>query len=442
MHTVLCLAKIHQFPALRSFMAEAIEESIPSAQLNDDMKTIRRRIKPKPELETIITDSYLLGLLPSKDTSASLAKLYFDRFETTYRILHGPRFWKSFDMFWSDQAEPNLAFTVILLLVILIARTIAPEELLTYVGSGSITPEPAAVIHAGKIWMARQSKKHLKVESFQIPILLYVASQINFEQLKQSWTVTGMLVKSAMSAGLHREPNILGSKISTYNQEMRRRLWLTIVELDLQASVDRGMPASMTGIPWDSKSPENLEDIEINEESQQLPTPKSSLHYTSSSYLNLSEKSIRIRSEINSILNNTACVLSHDQVLDFEDEIVKLLEDLPDWEVSSSPNSKSSASRSSKLALEIQLRQYLLLLHSQYLKQSNTGSRGRYSAITCLNAAVSILRGYKELSSSGYMAHSLLSCGVLRAAISICQTIHSYPKLLSKTMPHPTLLSE
>jgi hypothetical protein len=419
-------------------MAEAIEESVPFAHLHEDMKTLRRRIKPKRGQETVITDPYILGLLPSKDTSASLAKLYFDRFETTYRILHGPRFWKNFEKLWDEQAEPNIAFTVILLLVILIARTIAPEELLTYVGSSLSTSEPAAVIHAGKIWLARQSKKHLKIESFQIQILLYVASQVNSEQLKQSWNTAGMLVRSAMSVGLHREPSLLGSKISTYNQEMRRRLWLTIVELDLQASVDRGMQASLTGIPWDSRSPGNIDDAEINEETHQLPPSRSSFQYTSSSYSNLSQKSVRLRTEINSILNNPGYILSHNQVLDFEDELVKLLEDVPEWEISSSPNSNSSAPRSSKLVLEIQLRQYLLLIHSHYLRQSNIGSRGRYSAVACLNSAVSILRGYKELGSSGFSAYSLLSCGVLRAALSICQTIYSSPKILGKKISHPT----
>lgn len=34
----------------------------------------------------------------------------------------------------------------------------------------------------------------------------------------------------------------MGSKVSPFYIEMRWRIWATIVELDLQASVDRGMP--------------------------------------------------------------------------------------------------------------------------------------------------------------------------------------------------------
>ena len=58
--------------------------------------------------------------------------------------------------------------------------------------------------------------------------------------------------------------------------------------------------------------------------------------------------------------------------------------------------------------------------------------------MTCLNAGVSILQGYKELDSSGFMAHSLLSCGILRASLSICQTIYSGPKILGKTISYLT----
>jgi hypothetical protein len=41
-----------------------------------------------------------------------------------------------------------------------------------------------------------------------------VAIQVNFEQLKQSWSVASMLVNSAMSAGSQREPKPFG--LSTF----------------------------------------------------------------------------------------------------------------------------------------------------------------------------------------------------------------------------------
>jgi hypothetical protein len=43
------------------------------------------------------------------------------------------------------------------------------------------------------------------------------------------------------SAGLHRDPGIFGTRCSIFEAEMRRRLWATTMEIELQVSIDKGV---------------------------------------------------------------------------------------------------------------------------------------------------------------------------------------------------------
>lgn len=71
-----------------------------------------------------------------------------------------------------------------------------------------------------------------------------VSRKVNGLSANQAWIATGNLVKLVMSAGYHREPSS-SANVPPFYVEMRRQIWAAIVELELQASVDRGMPPSV-----------------------------------------------------------------------------------------------------------------------------------------------------------------------------------------------------
>ena len=66
-----------------------------------------------------------------------------------------------------------------------------------------------------------------------------------------------------MTAGFHREPSMLDGEISPFDREMRRRLWATMTELEVQASIDRGMASVSAGIFTDAKPALNIADKDL-----------------------------------------------------------------------------------------------------------------------------------------------------------------------------------
>lgn len=74
----------------------------------------------------------------------------------------------------------------------------------------------------------------------QIHYLLLLSRQVNRVGPDLVWISAGALVRMAMQMGLHQDPNIIGD-MSVLQNEMRRRLWYTILEMNVQAALECGM---------------------------------------------------------------------------------------------------------------------------------------------------------------------------------------------------------
>ncbi|KAG9241993.1 hypothetical protein BJ878DRAFT_195333 [Calycina marina] len=89
-------------------------------------------------------------------------------------------------------------------------------------------------------WVCGQSnKERLCLESLRTHTLLVLAYQSNNVSPYELWEDTGKLVRSAMIQSLHLDPGYYGA-ISLFDKEQRRRLWRSIVELNIQSSLAVG----------------------------------------------------------------------------------------------------------------------------------------------------------------------------------------------------------
>ena len=85
-----------------------------------------------------------------------------------------------------------------------------------------------------------------------------------------------------MQMGLHRDPEHL-PKMSILNVELRRRLWATIMEMTVQSSLEAGLPPLISFSDFDTKPPLNINDSDIDESTQVLPTARDRAIFTQTS---------------------------------------------------------------------------------------------------------------------------------------------------------------
>ena len=415
-------------------MKEAMTHHTSLPHVQRDLKTLQVKWKSAKADNQSTKDLNFHELLPRREIVDSLVHTYFNTFETLYRILHAPTFWKEYENFWQDPQVARPAFIVIILLIMATVNA-SSKERSTYIGDSATAREMALLwIEACDSWLQRQSQKHTYLALFQIQCLLLLAKQANTVKKKRSWTSAGTLIRHAMSAGFHRDPKLLGRKISVFDQEMRRRLWATMVELELQASIDRGMPSATAGLrfPSDSAPALNINDEEFDENSQVPPKSMAKDAYTTASFLHLSRSSLSLRISLNSALNELSSHPKYEDVLKYDEMIMHKLQEIPSQTNSSDASVFQSLPRT---LLDIQLRQFLILLHGPFARQAESNSRYSLSKMTCFNAASSIIDQHSKLTASGNYTLSLFRNDVFRSALAICHTIYVSSTIQSGSSP-------
>jgi hypothetical protein len=363
------------------------------------------------------SDAEVYTLVPEKSVVDREVALYFRTWETSYRVLHEPTFWKEYHSFFGRQ-EASPSFAAIIVYIVAITKCLEPKDENVFIGDSSADREAALdLIETCDSWLLRQNRKHLTLQYFQLQCLSILAKRVNNLKCKQDWVACGDLMRLAISSGLHRNPSPLAiARVSEYHREMRRRLWLTIVELEAQSSLDCGMQSSVCGLYFDVQPPANLPDDAFSDETQQIPANRPIDHFTSTAYQKVAASSLPLRLHLLQLLNTPTTEKHYSDVLHYDAQLTSMISSLPAW-------TDSRATLPSAL-LELQLRQYLLIMHRPYARLAAKNQRYTYSFTACIDSASAILATYDNLISKGILALNHLRSDVLRVGATLAQVVY------------------
>jgi hypothetical protein len=247
------------------------------------VKFLQNKSKTKVASPDSIHDSdFSLALLklkefiPPKPYCDKLVSIYFRFYERTMRVLHGPTFMRQYEEIWSN-SNPQICssssivpqLTVVMTMAYHMDDAIADSDNLvhrTYLKSAAINLIQAWLDELGR-------KQRTELSTLQVEVLLLLSRSLHHLHPEKLWSSAGALIRSAMVMGLHMDPTGV-TGVSLYQVEMRRRLWATILEMDLQASMTAGMPLVVPRLDSYNLVPANLNDVDFDESSTKLPTPR------------------------------------------------------------------------------------------------------------------------------------------------------------------------
>lgn len=414
--------------------AEEIRLSYPNlARFRPDLERVKRGLwKGKPLSEPIpMPDTRsLILLLPSRRVVDELIGLYMTYIESTHRILHMPSFLRELEQFWTQKENPNMvspAFVAQLLLVLSCAWNLVDQETLQSLTDVSLNCYTALewVLHTEK-WLVNADIKRPEITALRLYILLITAQNCHGMKRSKAWLATGTLVKQAMLSGYHRDPSRY-TKISVFNREMRRRVWTTIVELDLQIAIDRGMPPSVQASDYDTAAPLNINDEDIHETITELPAERPLTEVTSSSFQAVFSKSLPLRLKACALMHSPQISCRYDEILRMDWELSKHLSTIPAWETSETDHiatqHKVILLRS---LLETRIGQSLLCIHTPFAVEAQKEPVFAPSARARMEVATMVLSTQRRLHETSRVL-SLCNMGdwTLQACCSILQLLHA-----------------
>lgn len=197
--------------------------------------------------------------LPPRQLADELVKHYLRTTESLYRVLHVPSFQRDYEAVWTSLDPQRVTpFLVQLKLVFALGA-------LTQDANFSLRPSAIRWIYEAQTYLSEPIyKSRLGIQILQTRILLLIARWLVNIGGDSVWIEVGSVIRIAITMGLHRDPAHL-PHMTRLQAEMRRRLWNSILEISLQASLHLGGPPLLSMDDFDAEAPGNFDDETLGE---------------------------------------------------------------------------------------------------------------------------------------------------------------------------------
>jgi len=268
-------------------------------------------------------------------------------------------------------------------------------------------------------------------------MMYYIAEHFRSQDTRFGlWLVYGVIVRAAMRLGFHRDASHYPN-ISVFRGEMQRRLWASIVHIDLQTSLQVGQSRMIKDGMYDTEAPRNLLDEDFDEHVKVLPPSRPDEELTPIGYSNVKNRISKIFGTIVDQANSTYRI-SYDEVLKLDKILHETHQKVPDvFKVRSIEDlaTGSVGTRVRKYSIDLTFQQARCVLHRKFFVLSKATTTATYpypySMKSCIEAAMRILECQIYMHSEtqpGSAMHnkyrwktsSLITHDFLVAAMLIC----------------------
>lgn len=296
--------------------------------------------------------------LPFKDVCDALVDCYLRSTESIFRILHVPTFRQAYEAIWvGNNTTPSTAFLVQLSLVLALGAT-------TYDHLFSLRTQATHWVCKARTWLAcPRPKADQDIPSLQTDILYLLAQERVGVAGDSPYILVGTLLRKSMFIGLHRDPSFMAPR-TVFVAEMRRRIWNTILELSLQASLATGCPPLLSIEDFDTAPPANFEDEQLVADD---PVPQPPDHFSPVSVAIALRRTFPQRLVAVKFLNDLASPVAYDKTLQIDAELRAAYKSLVHTMLAyKASHTRSSPSQYEMRLVELFVHRFFLAIHSPY----------------------------------------------------------------------------
>ncbi|EMR65557.1 putative zn2cys6 transcription factor protein [Eutypa lata UCREL1] len=299
------IQKIHM-----TLQEENVKATTPIGVFVDSMTPVQKR---------------MADILPRKAVCDQLVHVYIRGTETIFRMIHIPSFMQQYNMYWDGHAQPDVFLAQLLSILCVGYRFIGPGKGLAYDREGIHIPTACALV---RTWLdGLRGKQLAEFSTLQCEILQLCAQRMINPQNQESWTHLGLIVRMAMTMGLHRDPSEFAQKMSPFWAELRRRIWYTILEFDIQMSTQCNLPCSIRHGDFTCRPPRNLNDEDLWPDMAELPEPKPIEQDTDCRIQTFAASTMAARFRVADLLNRIDSLRDYDQVLELGKELERAFDE-------------------------------------------------------------------------------------------------------------------
>lgn len=379
-------------------------------------------------------------ILPSKEVCDKLVKTYIDTSEVILRILHVPSFYDQYNRFWEGRLESESFLPQLLAILSTASRFDTKSKGLGHERvEGVHLPTACALVRS---WLDSLKGKQLTdFANLQVELLLLHAQRMLTPRPHELWTQLGYVVRLAMTMGMHRDPSEAEPRMSVFQGELRRRLWYTILDLDLHNSLSSNMPSTLREGDFTCRPPRNLDDAELFEGMTELPTSRPIDQITDNQMQVHAATTLPTRLRVVHLVNRIDNLRDYQEVLEVGTKLDRYLEDINF--IYPRQGVMDDAQRSKmwrlRVILDMHVRRPLLALY-RALALGAPDCPSQISRAYLRSCMVSLkymdeidprLPHYADVAA---MYHHIMKLDIIQCAFSVCYYIQSTTRPTSDSM--------
>ncbi|EAW07415.1 fungal specific transcription factor domain-containing protein [Aspergillus clavatus NRRL 1] len=325
----------------------------------------------------LVTKEEILEAIPERPVVDRLISRYFNSFEMS------PVIWL------------GLLFTIMCLAIQFQKSRLDP---------GIQTPASLSTEHdlQGKIELYRQKVvqclvlgEYAKGGPYVLEtLMLYIAMELFLRSDAEIgvWILLGTIVQLAMHMGYHRDPRHFPS-MSPFTAEMRKRVWATIVELDLGLSTQMGLPRLIKHWQTDTGGPSNLHDNDFDRSTAAMPASRPKNELTPMLYRLVKASMVAAIGFVWDLATDTR-PCSYTEIMKMDNMLQDAHSAIPaclQWRSMAHCIMDSPQMIMQKVFLEIMFHRARIVLHQRNLHRWQATLQNDYSQQACLDAALKLL---------------------------------------------------
>ncbi|KAF2175888.1 fungal-specific transcription factor domain-containing protein [Zopfia rhizophila CBS 207.26] len=383
----------------------------------------------------LATKEEILASIPTRQVVDRLVSRYFSSFEMSPAVLHSVQFLEEYEEFWKDPSATPVIWLGLLFTIMCLAAQFQKFRL----DPGAQTPATLSIeqdveTFRQKIVQCLILGNYAKGGPYVLEtLMLYIAVELFSRSDAEIgvWILLGTIVQLAMHMGYHRDPKHFKG-MSSFAGEMRKRVWATVVELDLGISAQMGLPRLIKQWQTDTTEPSNLQDSDFDKTTTDMPPSRPETDLTPMLYRLVKA---RLMATIGFIWDFAADTRSYTytDVMKMDKKLQETHTSIPEclkWRSMAHCILDSPQIIMQKVFLEIMFHRARIVLHRRYLHCSPTKTQYGYSQQACLDAALKLLeyqhvlqeetRPFCQLYQERWRVSSLVNHDFLLATSILC----------------------
>ena len=418
------------------------------SKLLREVRGLRRIIKNRQAPQMADPAPALLNDIPSREICDELIQHYFRTLGLMYQVMHIPSFYQEYECFWKNSRSVSTGFVMKLLLMLAIGVVFHCKP-----GPSNELGLPIRRwIYAAQWWVSGPFEKEREsIEGLQMHCLLLLCRQAYAMDKESNWTAAGTLLRQAIHQGLNRDPRNFPN-VSVFDAEIRRRVWATILEINVQFSIDAAMPPLLTPEDYDTRSPANLGDDDFDQTTGDIPPSRPKHYFTTSSLQNLLCQSLPVRLRILRTVNDCTKEQSYENALQMGGEVAAACREMSALFHTWLARTSGSTIRPTQFhhrVMDTMLRRFLLNLYRPFTARAAQDPRFYLARKLSIDSAL-IMASYTESppSSPGtdstpyqdFQRLSLSGAGVFKGCLSLDVIIVICVELITQLEDETTTL--